>query len=124
MGTKDDEITEIVAKQPVVRRLVHHPESGALFEIKTDIEWESCHEHGCDDVTGLEVFENEFREKQVLALHEALVDSNVTPLELAREFTVSLSTARRWLNGTSSPHIYMHRFVYDFLKKRIELRLN
>jgi hypothetical protein len=46
-----------------VRRLVFHPESDSLFEIKTEIEWESCAEQGCDDVTDDETFETLFREK-------------------------------------------------------------
>lgn len=45
-----------------MRRLVYHAESDCIFEIKTELEWESCAENDCCDVTDDEVFETKFRE--------------------------------------------------------------
>lgn len=121
---QDDEIKDVLDGMPYVRRLVLHPESDCLFEIKTDAEWKSCAENGCEDVTGNEEFEEEFKEQQNRALHDALVKSGITELEITREFTVSRYTARRWLSGDNLPHAAMHRYVYDFLEKRKQLHLN
>lgn len=62
---EDDEIITSMDGMVFVRRLVYHEDSDSLFEVRTDLEWESCFNNGCDDVTGIEEFETEFREKQI-----------------------------------------------------------
>lgn len=61
---EDDEARAMVDGRPFVRRLVNHPESDSLFEIYTEIEFQTCLENGCDDVTDIEEFEREFRKLQ------------------------------------------------------------
>lgn len=121
---EDKEIAEILANQSVSRHLVHHAESESLFEVFTDLEMQSCLENGADDVSGIQEFEDEFKEQQNKVFVEALKASGVTPLEIAREFTTSLSTAKRWLSGTNLPHPCIRKYVFEFLEKRKQLRLN
>ena len=59
-----EEAKDLLDGMPFVRRLVHHEESDILFEIKTDVEWESCAENGCDDVTDIEEFEAAFNDRE------------------------------------------------------------
>lgn len=62
--TEEEETDALLDGRTYVRRLVNHAESDCLFEIKTELEWESCAENGCDDVTDIEEFEAEFRSQQ------------------------------------------------------------
>lgn len=64
MDHEEDETDALLDGRPFVRRLVHHSESESLFEVTTDLEWESCAENGCDDVTDIEEFERKFSEEQ------------------------------------------------------------
>lgn len=64
MDRDEDDISDVLDGMPYVRRLVHHSESDCIFEIKTDLEWQSCAENGCDDVTDIEEFEKMFKEQE------------------------------------------------------------
>lgn len=64
MERDDDHVDDLLDGMLFVRRLVCHPESDSLFEIKTELEWSSCAENGCDDVTGIEEFERAFAEQE------------------------------------------------------------
>lgn len=64
MDREDDDVDDLLDGRPFVRRLIHHAESDSIFEIKTDLELESCFENGCDDVTDIEEFEKLFKEQE------------------------------------------------------------